>query len=283
MRRPFGAAASELAAGRETSVTVGCVHFVGAGPGDPELLTLKAVKRLAEADAVVYDRLVSPEILDRVPRGAARLYVGKMPGCHAVPQEQINALLADLARAGKTVVRLKGGDPLIFGRGSEEAVHLARLGIPFEVIPGITSASGCAAAFGIPLTHRGVATGVRFVTGHCQEDADLDLDWSGLVDPQTTLVVYMGLATLPIVCARLIAAGLDPATPAAAIADGTTPRQRICRGTVETIAEKILAEEFRSPTLIVIGRVVSLSEQLAAPRKAGSASEVNRVPRLVVA
>ncbi len=264
-------------------MTGGCVHFVGAGPGDPELLTVKAVKRLAEADAVVYDRLVSPEILDRVPPGAARLYVGKMPGCHPIPQEQINALLADLARAGKKVVRLKGGDPLVFGRGSEEAAHLSRLGIPFEVIPGITSASGCAAAFGIPLTHRGLATGVRFVTGHCREDTDLDLDWNGLADPQTTLVVYMGLATLPIICARLIAAGLDPSTPAAAIADGTTPRQRICRATIETIAEKILAEEFQSPTLIVIGHVVALSEKLVSPLVAASVSEKYRGPRLVVA
>lgn len=264
-------------------MTVGCVYFIGAGPGDPELLTLKAVRRLAEAEAVVYDRLVSPEILDRVPRGATRLYVGKMPGCHAVPQEQINALLVDLARAGKKVVRLKGGDPFVFGRGSEEALHLTGFGIPFEVIPGITSASGCAAAFGIPLTHRGVATGVRFVTGHCREDTDLDLDWDGLADPSTTLVIYMGLATLPIICARLIAAGLAATTPAAAIAEGTTVRQRICRATVETIAERISAEGFPSPTLIIVGDVVALSERLAALRPPIAAAEVYHAPRLVVA
>lgn len=239
-----------------------CVCFVGAGPGDPELLTVKAARLLGEAEVVVYDRLVSPEILEHVPRGATRLYVGKMSGCHPVPQDQINALLADLARTGKRVVRLKGGDPFVFGRGSEEAAHLARLGIPFEVVPGITSASGCSAAFGIPLTHRGLATGVRFVTGHCRGDDDLDLDWPGLVDPETTLVVYMGLANLPIICARLVGAGMPADTPVAAIAEGTTPRQRICRSTVQDIAARIAAEEMGSPLLIVIGAVVAFGDRL---------------------
>ncbi|MCC7045504.1 MAG: uroporphyrinogen-III C-methyltransferase [Alphaproteobacteria bacterium] len=261
----------------------GCVQFVGAGPGDPELLTLRAFRMIGEADVVVYDRLVSPEILGRVPRGTTRLYVGKMPGCHAVPQDQINALLADLARAGKRVVRLKGGDPFVFGRGSEEALHLARLGIPFEVVPGITSASGCGAAFGIPLTHRGLATGVRYVTGHCREEDELDLDWEGLADSQTTLVVYMGLANLPIICARLIGAGLPAGTPAAAIAEGTTPRQRICHATVETIAERIAAEGLESPVLVIIGSVVAFGAGLAELRAANASPEHYHAPRLVVA
>lgn len=259
-----------------------CVHFVGAGPGDPELLTLKAARRLAEAEVVVYDRLVSREILDRVPPGAARLYVGKMPGCHPVPQDQINALLADLARAGKRVVRLKGGDPFVFGRGSEEAAHLARLGIPFEVVPGITSASGCGAAFGIPLTHRGLATSVRYVTGHCREDEQLELDWRGLADERTTLVIYMGMANLPIICARLIGAGLPVDTPAAAIAEGTTPRQRICRSTVQCIAEQVAAAELGSPLLVIVGAVVALGARLGAVTVTDRAAERRHAPRLAL-
>jgi uroporphyrin-III C-methyltransferase/precorrin-2 dehydrogenase/sirohydrochlorin ferrochelatase/uroporphyrin-III C-methyltransferase len=261
----------------------GFVYFVGAGPGDPELLTLKAARLLGEADVVVYDRLVSPEILDRVPHGAMRLYVGKMAGCHTVPQDQINALLVDLARAGKRVVRLKGGDPFIFGRGSEEAVHLARTGIDFEIVPGVTSASGCAAAFRIPLTHRGVATGVRYVTGHCRDGADLDLDWRGLADSDTTLVIYMGRANLPIICARLMGAGMPRQTPAAAIAEGTTPRQRICRATVETLAEKVASAGLGSPLLVVIGSVVAFGERLAAMTDTEQKREQRGAPRLVVA
>lgn len=261
----------------------GSVHFVGAGPGDPELLTLKAARLLDEAEAVVYDRLVSPEILDRVPRAAARLYVGKMPGCHTVPQEQINALLVDLARAGKRVVRLKGGDPFIFGRGSEEASHLARMGVRFEVVPGVTSASGCAAAFRIPLTHRGVATGVRYVTGHCRGDAELDLNWRSLADPDTTLVVYMGRANLPIICARLIGAGMPRQTPAAAIAEGTMPRQRISRASVEALAERVVADGLGSPLLVIIGAVVAFGERLMAMVEAEQPREQRDAPRLVVA
>jgi uroporphyrin-III C-methyltransferase/precorrin-2 dehydrogenase/sirohydrochlorin ferrochelatase/uroporphyrin-III C-methyltransferase len=264
-------------------MTRGSVYFVGAGPGDPELLTLKAARLLGEADVVVYDRLVSPEILERVPRGAARLYVGKMSGCHTVPQDQINALLVDLARAGKRVVRLKGGDPFIFGRGSEEAAHLARMGIRFEVVPGVTSATGCAAAFRIPLTHRGVATGVRYVTGHGRNDADLDLDWRGLADPDTTLVVYMGRGNLPIICARLVGAGMPPGTPAAAIADGTTPRQRLCRASVETLAERVAADGLGSPLLVIIGAVVAFGECLATTEDEERPREQRHAPRLVVA
>jgi uroporphyrin-III C-methyltransferase len=170
----------------------GIVYLVGAGPGDPELLTLKARRLLDEADVVVYDRLVSDDILALIPVGTAKISVGKQPRSHPVPQPEINALLARLASTGRTVVRLKGGDPFMFGRGSEEAAYLIEQGIAFSVVPGVTSASGCAAAVGLPLTHRGLATGVRFITGHCREDLELDLDWRGLADPNTTLVIYMG-------------------------------------------------------------------------------------------
>ncbi len=266
---------------REGELGSGCVHFVGAGPGDPELLTLKAARLLSEADVVVYDRLVSPEILDRVPRGTTRLYVGKMSGCHPVPQDQINELLVDLAATGKRVVRLKGGDPFVFGRGSEEAAHLARAGIAFTVVPGITSASGCGAAFGIPLTHRGVATGVRYITGHCRDDEDLDLDWRGLADPHTTLVVYLGSANLPIICARLIAAGMPSDTPCAAIAEGTTPRQRICNATLENVASQIVAEGLGSPLLVIVGAVVAFGQRLADLVVVDHLAEKRHAPRLV--
>ncbi|MCK6450063.1 MAG: uroporphyrinogen-III C-methyltransferase [Alphaproteobacteria bacterium] len=258
-----------------------CVHIVGAGPGDPELLTVKAVRVLEQAEIVVYDRLVSPEILDHVPAAATRLYVGKMAGCHPMPQDQINALLVELAQTGKRVVRLKGGDPLIFGRGSEETLHLARHGIPFDVVPGITAASGCAAAFGIPLTHRGLATGVRYVTGHSR-DGTLDLDWHSLADPNTTLVVYMGLANLPLISARLIGAGLSADTPAAAVAEGTTPRQRIVPATLGTIAQELLERDLPSPVLVFIGSVVALIGACMPARPAAIREARHAPPKLAL-
>ena len=239
------------------------VYLVGAGPGDPELLTVKAQRLIGAADVVVYDRLVSADVLAMIPSGTARIFVGKATGCHTIVQDEINALLVKLARAGRTVVRLKGGDPFIFGRGSEEAEYLVSHGIHFEVVPGITAASGCASAAGIPLTHRGVATGVRFVTGHCRDDRELDLDWDSLADPQTTLVVYMGLANLARISSRLIAAGLAPDTPAAAIARGTTDAQRSCRTTLAEVATAVSAAGLEPPTLILIGRVVGLAEDWA--------------------
>ena len=175
---------------RDVMPAVGKVVLVGAGPGDPDLLTVKAAKAIEAADVIVYDRLVSPQILDLAPRGAALISVGKAPRNHSMPQSEINALLVRLALGGRHVIRLKGGDPFIFGRGGEEALELAKHKIPFEVIPGVTSAQGCAAAAGVPLTHRGLATSVRYITGHCREDMDLDYDWKGLADPDTTLAVY---------------------------------------------------------------------------------------------
>jgi uroporphyrin-III C-methyltransferase/precorrin-2 dehydrogenase/sirohydrochlorin ferrochelatase/uroporphyrin-III C-methyltransferase len=241
------------------------VYLVGAGPGDPELLTVKAHRLLSRADAVVYDRLVSTEVLSLVPPGATRIYAGKTAGSHPLPQDEINTLLVKLARSGRTVVRLKGGDPFVFGRGSEEAAFLARHDIPFEVVPGITAASGCTARLGIPLTHRGLATGVRFVTGHCRGDQPLDLNWHSLADADTTLVVYMGVAHLDRIAGQLINAGLSPDTPAAAIASGTMADERICRSTLAGLAAAVGAAGLRPPVLTVIGRVVSLADMLATP------------------
>jgi uroporphyrin-III C-methyltransferase len=232
------------------------VHLVGAGPGDPELLTLKAARLLERADAVVYDRLVGDGVLDLVPRGAMRIFVGKASAAHHMSQGEINELLVRLARPGRVVVRLKGGDPFVFGRGSEEAAHLARHGVPFAVIPGVTAAAGCAAAAGIPLTHRGLATGVRFLTGHCRAGAGLDLNWQSLADPDTTLVVYMGLANLPEISARLMAAGLPAGTPAAAIASGTMAEQKVCQASLGELPERVRAEALEAPVLVIIGRVV---------------------------
>ncbi|MBO9539890.1 uroporphyrinogen-III C-methyltransferase [bacterium] len=244
-------------------MNTGCVYLVGAGPGDPELLTLKALRLLREADVVIYDRLVSEAVLALLPPGVMRVYVGKAASRHSVPQDQINERLVKLAKAGRRVVRLKGGDPFVFGRGSEEAEELAAHGIPFEVVPGITSASACSAYAGIPLTHRGLATGVRFVTGHCREGVPLELDWESLADPNTTLAVYMGTANADVISDRLIAAGLDRDTPVGLIENGTTPRQRVAITTLAGLATEIARKAFKPPTLIVIGKVVSLAETLA--------------------
>ncbi len=259
----------------------GCVYLVGAGPGDPELLTVKAVRLLRQAEVVVYDRLVSDEVLDLVPRGAARLFVGKSTGRHTLPQNEINQLLVDVARSGKRVVRLKGGDPFVFGRGSEEAQHLAAHGIRFEVVPGVTAASGCTAAANIPLTHRGVATSVRYVTGHAREDGALNLDWRGLADPDTTLVVYMGLGMLPHICGKLIEAGLPGDTPVAAIAEGTTPRQRTVVAKLSDVCAAVEDARLEAPVLFVIGRVVDLAAVLA-PARSKSAPVKVRLEEYVV-
>lgn len=240
----------------------GSVALVGAGPGDPELLTVKALRLLGEADVVVFDRLVSPEILALVPAGTSRIYAGKAMACHTLVQDEINELLVSLARSGRRVVRLKGGDPFVFGRGSEEAEHLAAHGIPFQVVPGISSASGCATYAGIPLTHRGLSTGVRFLPGHFRDGKALDHDWKTLADPDCTLVIYMGLTSLPHIAEELMTAGLPSDTPAAAVENGTTPRQRRVLGTIATLPRLTAEAQLKAPTLIVVGKVVSLAGQL---------------------
>ena len=240
----------------------GKVYLVGAGPGDPDLLTVKALRLLQTADVVVYDRLVSTGILDLVPSGVSRIDVGKASGRHGMPQQEINELLASLARRRRAVVRLKGGDPFIFGRGSEEALHLRRHGIEFEVVPGITAAAACSAYAGVPLTHRGVSRGVRLVTGHFRNDEPIDLDWRALADPQATLVIYMGLSNLGRICRRLVAEGMDPATPSLAVQDGTTPWQRRVFGDLLTLPERVRQLGMDSPLLIIIGRTVALAGEL---------------------
>jgi len=240
------------------------VYLVGAGPGDPDLMTVKARRLIETADVVVYDRLVAPEILALVPAGTARIYVGKQPNDHPVPQDEINRLLAAMAQVGRVVVRLKGGDPFLFGRGSEEMAYLRDRGIHVEIVPGVTSASACASSIGVPLTHRGLATGVRFLTGHCREDMDLDFDWRGLADPDTTLVIYMGMANIPQIVAKLLENGLDVGLPVAAIASGTTARQRHIVSTLAGIVGDVRAAALEGPVLFVIGRVVALADSALA-------------------
>jgi len=242
--------------------SVSCVCFVGAGPGDPDLMTIKALRLIQEAEVIVYDRLVSKEIMGLVPKGVARIYVGKSAGNHHMTQDEINNLLVRLGKTGRKIVRLKGGDPFIFGRGGEEALHLRQHGIPFEVVPGVTSAAACSTYAGIPLTHRGLATGARIVTGHCRANVPLNLNWQSLADPDTTLVVYMGLAHLEEISSNLMEAGLPPDTPAAAIENGTTPRHRRCIDTLSGLVSRVRELDFRTPSLIIIGHVVSLADEL---------------------
>jgi uroporphyrin-III C-methyltransferase/precorrin-2 dehydrogenase/sirohydrochlorin ferrochelatase len=249
-----------LAAG-ESEPHCGEVYLVGGGPGDPDLLTFKALRLMQQADVVLHDRLISPEILNLVRRDAERIYVGKKRSHHHVAQEDINALLVKLAREGKRVVRLKGGDPFIFGRGGEEVETLMEEGIPFQVVPGITAASGCAAYAGIPLTHRDHAQSCQFVTGNLK-NGSVNLDWEKLALPNQTTVIYMGLAGLPHICESLIKHGRSPDLPAALIQQGTTRHQRVFTGTLATLPDIINQEEIKPPTLIVIGSVISLHNKL---------------------
>jgi uroporphyrin-III C-methyltransferase/precorrin-2 dehydrogenase/sirohydrochlorin ferrochelatase len=240
----------------------GKVFLVGAGPGDPDLLTVRAARLLAEADVVVYDHLVSDEVMELASPHAERIYVGKERSNHSMAQSEINVLLVRLAHAGRQVIRLKGGDPFVFGRGGEELQVLAAEGIPFEVVPGITAACGVASYAGIPLTHRDLAQACLFVTGHLK-DGSCDLDWPALARPRQTVVIYMGLGALAEICAQMIAHGLRPDTPAAVVQEGTTLEQCVVSATLADLNACVVEAGLRSPCLIIVGEVVRLRDELA--------------------
>lgn len=259
------------------------VAIVGAGPGDPGLLTLRALSLLQQADCLVFDRLVSQEVLAMARPEARRYYVGKASRCHALTQEETNALLVRLAGEGQRVLRLKGGDPFIFGRGGEEAEYLIEHGVGFRVVPGITSASGCASYAGFPLTHRDYAQSVTFVTGHSKGDRDLELDWAALAVPHHTTVFYMGLANAALIRRELRHHGMPADTPVALVERGTTPQQRHTVTTLDALVETIECEGLRPPTLIVVGEVVRLAETLAPAMTRMSRADTERAETAKIA
>ena len=235
----------------------GEVALVGSGPGDAELLTIRALRFIQQAEITIYDRLVSDEILALLPEDSEKFYVGKEQAKHCVPQDKINQLLVDQAKLGKRVLRLKGGDPFIFGRGGEEAEYLLENGVSCHICPGITAASGCTTYAGIPLTHRGVAQGCTFITGHIQNNGQLNLPWQSLSSSSQTVVFYMGINTLPKITEELIKHGRAANTPAALIRRGTQPEQQVYRGTLESLEQLVIEHKITPPTLIVIGEVVN--------------------------
>lgn len=242
-----------------------CVYLVGTGPGDPDLLTLRAMRVLQQADVVLFDRLVAEEVLDLAPAGASRIYVGKESSRHTLPQDEINQLLVKVAAKARVVVRLKGGDPFVFGRGGEEAEYLRRHDVPFEIVPGVTAATAVSAMAGIPVTHRGLANGVHIITGHCCGLPPAAHDWTRLANPDYTLVIYMGLSNIGEISKRLIQAGLPADTPAAAIQNGTTKQQQRIITTLAELPERVREANLRAPVLFVVGKVVSMAGKLTWP------------------
>lgn len=251
----------ELLSQQQDAPTRGEVYLVGGGPGDPDLLTFRALRLMQQCDVCVYDKLVSKEVMELVRRDAELVYVGKSRDQHTLPQEEINALLAKLALEGKRVLRLKGGDPFIFGRGGEEIETLMQHGVPFQVVPGITAANGVSSYAGIPLTHRDYAQACLFITGHLK-DGTIGLDWQAMARPKQTVVIYMGLVGLEQICSKLIAQGVSPEMPAAVIQQGTTQKQRVVESTLQHLAADVAAAGLKPPSLTIIGEVVKLRSRL---------------------
>jgi uroporphyrin-III C-methyltransferase/precorrin-2 dehydrogenase/sirohydrochlorin ferrochelatase len=270
------------AAGSEAgeAAPLGEVYLVGAGPGDPDLLTFKALRLMQRADVVLYDRLLPHGILNLVRREAEHIYVGKLPDDHIVPQEEITARLVKLAKEGKRVLRLKGGDPFMFGRGGEEIEAVMEAGIPVQVVPGITAATGCAAYAGIPLTHRDHAQACVFVTGHAKT-GKLSLDWNVLIQPRQSVAIFMGLGHLAELMEEFVAHGADPKMPAAIIDNGTRPNQRVVTGTIESLAEQAVKARLHGPAIIIIGTVVTLRDKLVHGQSDGAASGI-KSPQLSI-
>ena len=264
-----------LKAAASGSEAISQAKFILLAPaGDPDLLTFRALRLMQRADVVLYDRLLPPGILNLVRRDAEHIYVGKLPDDHSLPQDQIAALMVKLAKEGKRVLRLKGGDPFMFGRGGEEIEALAAEGIPFQAVPGITAANGCAAYAGIPLTHRDHAQACVFVTGHARAGGGLSLDWQALIQPGQTVAIFMGLAQLDFLMKEYAAHGGDPKLPAAVIDNGTRPNQRVAVGTVETIADLVREAQFQGPALTILGTVVTLRDRLRSDRASAPEHEL---------